>query len=51
MHYLNKAFVIVVVFEVVSLLTNIIDYGVEKISFKKDESSKAAYFALGKVFK
>jgi small-conductance mechanosensitive channel len=40
-----------VVYELISIFINIVDYVVEKFSFRKDESSKAAYFAIGKVLK
>jgi hypothetical protein len=42
---------LVVVYEVLIALVQMIDYFVLKISSRKDNSSKAAFNAIGKVIK
>jgi hypothetical protein len=41
----------VVTYEIIIFIGEFIDYGVEKISSRKDKSSKAAYLAIGKALK
>jgi hypothetical protein len=50
-HILNNTFLLVLIYEILIAIGQVIDYFTIKISSKKDNSSKAAFNAISKVLK
>ncbi len=50
-YFLDKIFIILVTYEIVILLSEMVNYFVKKLSERKDNSSKVAFYAIGKIVK
>jgi len=48
---IDKVFIIAVTYEVIILSQQVVDYFIDKLSNRRDNSSKAAFNAVGKFFK